>query len=104
MNFSFVVDRMYWAVLILAPLGYAVLNFETFKRTRKRYMLYLFLLDLCIFVSASLSFLMSRSAAIQGNVHNIRSALSVITIVRYPLGLFFYSRLVRDLPLQRAPS
>jgi hypothetical protein len=96
MSFSYFVDRMYWAVLILGPLGYAVLNFDTFRRKGRRYMLYLLLLDLSVFASSSISFLLSHSAAIQGNIHDIRLALSAIAIVRYPLDLFFCSRLVRD--------
>ena len=102
MTFSYLVDRLYWAVLILAPLGYAVLNVDTFRRTGRRYMLFLFLLDLLIFASASISFLLSHSTVLQGNIHDLRLALSAITVVRAPLGLFFYSRLVKDIPLQGA--
>ena len=101
MSLSYFVDRMYWAVLILGPLGFAVLNFDTFRRTGRRYTLYLFLLDLCVFASSSISFLLSHSAVIQGNVHDIRIALSAITVVRCPLDPFFFSRLVRDLPVRK---
>ena len=104
MTFAYLVDRLYWAVLILAPLGYAVLNVDSFRRTGRRYMLLLFLLDLLIFASASISFLLSHSAELQGNVHDLRLALSSVTVVRAPLGLYFYSRLVKDLPPQGAPT
>jgi hypothetical protein len=104
MTLASLVDRLYWAVLILAPLAFAVLSVDTFKRTGRRYMLCLFLLDLCIFASASISFLLSHSAAPQGTLHDIRITLSAITVVRYPLSVFFYSRLVRDLPAQPAST
>src|ERR1039457_781830 len=37
MTLTFLIDRTYWAVLILSPLAYAVLNLETYKRTGKSY-------------------------------------------------------------------
>jgi hypothetical protein len=95
---SYLLDRAYWAVLILFPLAYATLNFETFKRSGRRYLLYLFILDLSLFVTASLSFLISRSDLIRGNIHLIRTALVAATILRSPLDLFLYSRLLRDVP------
>lgn len=93
-----IIDRIYWAVLILSPLAYAVVNLEALKRTGKRYLLYLAFLDLSLFFTSSLFFLMRSSDLIRGNVHEIRTALLAITIVRVPLHLFFYARLVKDLP------
>jgi hypothetical protein len=98
MTLAYLIDRTYWAVLILSPLAYAVLNLETYKRTGKSYMLYLFLLSISIFLTTSLAFLMRYSGMIHGNLPDIRIALLVIPIVRVPLDVYFYFRLVRDLP------
>jgi hypothetical protein len=104
MTFAHLVDRLYWAVLILAPLGCAVLDVDTFRRTGRRYMLYLFLLDPCRFASASISFLLSPSVALQGNIHDIRNTLSAVTVVRNPLDLFFHFRLAKNLPAPPAST
>ena len=98
MTLSFLIDRTYWAVLILSPLAYAVLNLETYRRTGKRYMMYLFILSLSIFLTTSLAFLMRHSGMIRGNIHDLSIALLVIPIVRVPLDVYFYYRLVSDLP------
>jgi len=100
MPISYLIDRTYWAVLILAPLGYALLNAEAFKRTGKRYLLYIFVLDLTLFGTTSLMFLMRHSDTIRGNIHHIQTALLVIAIVRVPLHMFFYSMMLKELPVQ----
>ena len=91
-------DRTYWAVLILAPLGYALLNWEAFKRTAKRYLVYIVVLDLTLFATTSLMFLLRSSDLIRGDINQIREALLVIAILRMPLHMFFYSNLLKDLP------
>lgn len=95
-------DRTYWAVLILAPLGYALLNLEAFKRTGKRYLLGILVLDLTLFATTSLMFLIRDSDLIRGNVNQIREAMLIIAILRVPLHMFFYSTLLKDLPAQPA--
>jgi len=98
MSTSYLIDRTYWAVLILAPLGYALLNVEAFKRTGKRYLLYIFVLELTLFVTTSLMFLMRHSDTIRGNIHQIQMALLAVAIIRVPLHMFFYAKLLKDLP------
>lgn len=98
MSPSYLLDRAYWAVLILIPLGYATLNFETYRKSGRRYLLWLFILDLSLFATSSLSFLISRSDLIRGNIHEIRTVLLMVTILRSPLDLLLYSRLLREVP------
>jgi hypothetical protein len=98
MTLSFMIDRTYWAFLILSPLAYAVLNLETYRRTGRSYMLYLFLLSLSIFITTSIAFLLRYSSVFRGSPHDFRIALVIIPIVRIPLDVYFYFRLVRDLP------
>ncbi len=99
---SVLIDRIYWGVLLLAPLGYALLNLEAFKKTGKRYLLFLLFLDLVLFGTTTLMFLIRYSDVIQGDIHHIQKGLLVISIVRVPFHVYYYSKLLRDLPVQEA--
>ena len=103
MTFSLFVDRIYWAVLILSPLAYAALNFETYRKTRRTYMLVLFLVALSLFLTTSLSFLSRNSAFIHGNLAEIRLVLVILTIIRIPIDLVFYSKLLTELTTRVSP-
>jgi hypothetical protein len=94
---SFTIDRIYWGVLILAPLGYGLLNFEAYKKTGRSYLFVLFILSLSLFMTTTLAYLMRHSDLIRGNAPAIQTSLLVITTIRVPLDLFFYSKLLKDL-------
>jgi hypothetical protein len=103
-NLGFAIDRIYWGVLILAPLGYALFNFDAYKKTGRNYLFVLFVLSLSLFLTSTLAFLMRHSDLIRGNTHAIQTALLAITIVRVPLDLFFYSKVLKDLCASRETS
>jgi hypothetical protein len=96
-SLGFTIDRIYWGVLILGSLGYGLLNFEAYKKTGRSYLFVLFILSLSLFLTTTLAFLMRHSDLIRGNAHAIQLSLLVITILRVPLDLFFYSKLLKDL-------
>jgi hypothetical protein len=93
---GYAIDRIYWGVLILAPLGFALLNFEAYKKTGRSYLFVLFVLSLSLFLTTTLAFLMRHTDLIRGNAHAIQTSLLVITIIRVPLDLFFYWKLLGD--------
>jgi hypothetical protein len=100
MTIPFLIDRTYWAVIVFSPLGYALLNARAFERTGKRFLLYLLVIDLALFTVTLLMFLIRYTDVVRSNIHHIQMALSVILIVRVPIHMFLYSKLLEDVPVQ----
>jgi hypothetical protein len=104
MPISSAIGQLYWAFLILSPLGYALLNSRAFKETGMRYLIYIVVLDLILFATTLLMFLIRYSDLVRGDIRNIQTTLFVIAMVRIPSHMYFYARLLRDLPAQETSS
>ena len=96
MTFEYIVDRSYWCAIILSSIAYLALNFDAYDKTRKKYMLYMAIVSLTMFGTSTTSFLLRHSTIIRGNLYSIRLGLLMIPVIRVPIDLWLYSRLLKD--------
>ncbi len=94
MDFS--VSRTYWAVLILANIAYLILNNDAYQRTRKWYMLAMTIVSMTIVATTMLGFLIRYSVMFYGHKGAIQNLLLAIPIVRMPLDVWLYYKLLGD--------